>query len=223
MKQRIFAVALSAMLLALCVSVQAQQPGKIPVIGRLGASSPQSEVERIEAFRKGLRELGYVEGKNIVIEWRHAEGNFERLAALAAELGRLKPDVIVTGGNNATRAVKQITATIPIVMAQSGDPVHDGLVKSLAQPGGNITGLSRLAPDLDGKKLEILQEIIPKLSRIAAFGTSTTTDHTQRLREWERVAAALGAKLQYVDVVSPKDYDAAFLAATRERAQAALV
>ena len=133
------------MLLAPCLPAQAQQPKKIPVIGRLGASSAGGEAARIEAFRHGLQELGYIEGKNIVIEWRHAEGKFDRLPALAAELVRLKVEVIVTGGGNATRAVKEATSTIPIVMAQSGDPVVDGFVTSLARPGGTFGAISSLS------------------------------------------------------------------------------
>ena len=128
---------------------------------------------RIEAFRQGLRELGYVEGKNIVIEWRCAEGKLDRLPALAAELVRLKVDVIVSAGPTATRAAKEATATIPIVMALDADPVGSGFVASLARPGGNITGLSTLAPEISGKQLELLKEIIPKLSRVAVFGNST--------------------------------------------------
>jgi putative ABC transport system substrate-binding protein len=163
-------LAVSAFVLVAAGAVaEAQQPGKVPVIGRLGASSATGESARIEAFRQGLRELGYIEGKNIVIELRHAEGKFDRLPALAAELVRLKVDAIVTGGGNATRAVKKATSTIPIIMAQSGDPVADGFVTSLAQPGGNITGLSRLSPELDGKKLELLKEIVSKLTRVAAL------------------------------------------------------
>jgi putative ABC transport system substrate-binding protein len=217
----IFAILITVMLLG--VRVEAQQSTRIPVIGRLGASSASGESARIEAFRLGLRELGYIEGKNLIIEWRHAEGKFDRLPALAAELVRLKVDVIVTGGGNATRAVKAATSTIPIVMAQSGDPVFEGLVTSLAQPGGNITGLSRLSPELDGKKLELLKEIVPKLSRVAVFETSTSGDHAQRLKRWERFAGALGIKLQYLDVLDPKDYESAFRASAKERAEAILV
>ena len=128
---------------------------------------------RIEAFRQGLRELGYVEGKNIVIEWRSAEGKLDRLPALAAELVRLKVDIIVTAGATATRAAKEATVTIPIVMTQDSDPVGSGFVASLARPGGNITGLSTLAPEISGKRLELLKEIVPRLSRVAVLGTST--------------------------------------------------
>jgi ABC-type uncharacterized transport system substrate-binding protein len=138
--------ALSALLFALSASTQAQQPTKIPRIGYLGGVSPSANAARIEAFRQGLRELGYVEGKNIVIEWRHAEAKLDRLPALAAELVRLKIDIIITGGTTATRAAKEATVTIPIVMTLDSDPVGNGFVASLARPGGNITGLSTLCP-----------------------------------------------------------------------------
>ena len=134
---------------------------------------PSAIPARIEAFRQGLRELGYVEGKNIVIEWRYAEGKLDRLPALAAELVRLKVDIIVTAGPTVTRAAKEATVTIPIVMALDNDPVGNGFVASLARPGGNITGLSTLSPELSGKQLELLKEIVPKLSRVAVLGTST--------------------------------------------------
>jgi putative ABC transport system substrate-binding protein len=193
------------------------------VVGRLGASSVSAEAARVEAFRQGLRELGYIEGKNIIIEWRHAEGKLDRLPALAAELVRLKVEVIVTGGGNATRTVKQITSTIPIVMAQSSDPVADGFVTSLAHPGGNITGLSNLAPELNGKRLELLKEIVPKISRVAVFGTSTARASVQALREVEPAAATFGLKLLRFDVLDPKDYENAFRAASKGQAEAILV
>ena len=147
-----------------------------------------------------------MEGKNIVIEYRYAEGKLDRLPALAAELVRLKVDVIVTGGPAATRAAKEATATIPIVMAQDGDPVGNGFVASLARPGGNITGLSTLAPELSGKRLELLKEIVPKLSRVAVFGTSTNPGNAQALKEMELAAEALGVKLQYLDVLRSQGY-----------------
>ena len=169
---------------ALCgAAAQAQQPTKIPRIGYLTAASLSANAARIEAFRQGLRELGYVEGKNIVIEWRYAEGKLDRLPALAAELVRLKVDIIVTAGPAATRAAKEATATIPIVMAQDTDPVGNGFVASLARPGGNITGLSTLAPEISGKRLELLKEIVPKLSRVAVLGTSTNPGNAQALKE----------------------------------------
>ncbi|HEU4341460.1 MAG TPA: ABC transporter substrate-binding protein, partial [Candidatus Binatia bacterium] len=165
-KREIFAFALSALLLALCLPAQAQQPEKIARIGYLNASSAPAVAHRKEAFLQGLRELGYVEGKNIIIEYRYAEGNPDRLSALAAELVRLKVDVIVTGGSANTRAAKKATASIPIVMAQDTDPIGNGFVASLARPGGNITGLSRVAPELSGKQLELLKETVPRLSRV---------------------------------------------------------
>ena len=146
--------------------LEAQQPARIPRIGILIAASASFFSARVEAFRQRLRELGYVEGKNIVIEYRYAEGKLERLPDLAAELVRLKVDVIVTAGP-AILAAKKASATIPIVFAAAADPVGTGLVSSLARPGGNITGLSHMAPDLDGKRLELLKEAFPKVARVA--------------------------------------------------------
>ncbi len=203
---------------------EAQQPKKVPRIGYLSGVSPSANAARIEAFRQGLRELGYVEGKNIVIEWRFAEAKLDRLPALAAELVRLKVDLIVSpGGAPTTRAVKEATITIPIVMAQDGDPVGSGFVASLARPGGNITGLSTLAPELSGKQLELLKEIVPRLSRVAVLGTSTRPGTAQQLRETELAAGAFGVKLQYLDVLSSKDIETAFRAAGKGRADAVLV
>ena len=222
-KKSTICLLLAALLFALCASAEAQQPTKIPRIGYLSGGSPSAVSARTEAFRQGLRELGYVEGKNIVIEYRYAEGKLDRLPALAAELVRLKVDVIVTGGATATRAAKEATTTIPIVMTQDGDPVGSGFVASLARPGGNITGLSTLAPELSGKRLELLKEIVPKLSRVAVFGTSTSPANAQLLKEVELAARAFGVKLQYLDVLSPKDIETAFRAASKGRADAVLV
>src|SRR5439155_5165140 len=196
---------LCATLFALCLPAEAQQPTKIPRVGYLAANSLSDISARIEAFRQGLRELGYVEGKNIVLEWRSSEGKFDRLPALAAELVRLKVDMIVTPGAPATRVAKAATITIPIIMSQDPDPVGNGFVASLARPGGNITGLSSLTADLSGKRLELLKEILPKLSRAAVFGTSTRPGNAQALKETELAAGALGVKLQYLDVLEPKD------------------
>jgi len=201
---------------------EAQQPTKIPRMGFLSPSSPSALAARYEAFRQGLRELGYVEGENLVIESRYAEGKQDRVPALAAELVRLKVDVIVTGGATATRAAKEATVTIPIVMTNDNDPVGNGFVASLARPGGNITGLSNLAPELSGKRLELLKEIVPRLSRLAVLGTSTVPGHAQALRETELAAGALGVKLQYIDVLGPKDIETAFRAASKGRAEAVL-
>jgi putative ABC transport system substrate-binding protein len=175
---------------------QALQPAKQPAIGYLVGNSLSSQTGRIEAFRQGLRGLGYVEGENIAIDWQSADGKFDRLPALAAELVRRKVEIIVTAGPGPTRAAKNATSTIPIVMTNDSDPVGAGFVASLARPGGNITGLSTLAPELSGKKLEILKEAVPRLSRVAVLGTSTTPGNTQQLKEVERAAGALGVKLQ---------------------------
>jgi ABC-type uncharacterized transport system substrate-binding protein len=222
MRKRFFGLALSTMLYALCLPVEAQQAEKVPRIGYLSGSPPSAVAQLNEAFRQGLRELGYMEGKNIIIEWRSGEGKRDRLPALAAELVRLKVDVIVTAGPLVTRAAKQATSAIPIVMAQDPDPVGNGFVASLARPGGNITGLSRLAPELSGKQLELLKQIVPKLSRVAVFGTSTRPGNAQTLREVELAAGAFGVQLQYLDILSPKDIETAFQAAVTERADGAL-
>jgi putative ABC transport system substrate-binding protein len=223
MKKKITILTLSAMLFAPCVSSQAQQPVKIPRIGYLTAVSLFAYSTRVEAFRQGLREHGYVEGNNIVIEWRSSEGIRERTPALAAELVRLKVDVIVSGGLGATRAAKAATSTIPIVMTRDSDPVANGFVASLARPGGNITGLSNLSLDLMGKRLELLKEIIPKLSRVAVFGTSTNEDNARELREIQNTAGAFGVKVHYLDILSSKDIDTAFRTAVKARVEAVVM
>jgi putative ABC transport system substrate-binding protein len=222
--ERIFKLVLFlAALVAGSAVAEAQQPAKVPRIGFIFNTSPSANAARIEAFRQGLRELGYVEGKNIVIEWRHVEGKPDRLPAVAAELVRLKVDIMVTAGPAATRPAKEATSTIPIVMAQDSDPVGSGFVASLARPGGNITGLATLAPELSGKQLELLKEIVPKLSRVAVFGTSTRPGNAQALREIELAAGAFGVKLQYLDVLDPKDIETAFREASKGRTQAVLM
>jgi putative ABC transport system substrate-binding protein len=223
MKKNIWVVTLCAMLLALCLSAEAQQPAKIPRIGYLANTSPTADSARYEAFRQGLRELGYVAGKNIIIEHRSTAGKSDRVAALLTELVRLKVDVIVSTGPTVTRAAKQATTTIPIVMTQEGNPVGSGFVASLARPGGNITGLSTLGPDLSGKRLELLKEVVPKLSRVAVLGTSTIRAHAGFLKEHEPAAAALGVKLQFLDVLDPKDIETAFRAASEGRADGLMV
>jgi len=217
------AILLSASLLALCSSAEAQQATKVPRIGFLSATSPTNISGRVEAFRRGLRELGYVESKNIHTEYRFAEGKLERLRNLAAELLRLKVDVIVTAGPTVTRPVKETTSTIPIVMAFDDDPVGSGYAASLARPGGNITGLSILAPEISGKQLELLKEIIPKLSRVAVFGSSTRSGTAQALKETELAAGATAVQLQYLDILDAKDIEIVFREATKARAEAVLV
>jgi putative tryptophan/tyrosine transport system substrate-binding protein len=209
---------------ALCAAVAtAQQQPKIPRIGFLTNNSSTGLGAADEAFRQGLRALGYVEGKSLVTEYRYGEGKVGRLAEMAAELVRLKVDVIVTGGPTSTRTAKQATSTIPIVMASDPDPVANGFVSSLARPGGNITGLATLSPEISGKRLELLKEILPKLSDVAVLGTSTTPGTAQELKEAELAAGAFGVKLQYLNVLDPKDIETAFRAASKGRADAVLV
>jgi putative ABC transport system substrate-binding protein len=222
-RKKFFGLALCAMLLALSLSAAAQQPTKVPRIGFLLAVPPSTISARIEAFRQGLRALGYVEGKNIVIEWRSSEGKADRLPALAAELVRLNVDVIVSGGPPPTRVAKQATATIPIVMGYDDDPIGSGFVESLARPGGNITGLATLAAQISGKQIELLKEIVPKLSRVAVFGNASQPGHPQALREINLAADALRVQIQYLEIREPKDIETAFQAATKERADAVLV
>jgi putative tryptophan/tyrosine transport system substrate-binding protein len=223
MRKKILCLALCAMLFALCLSAEAQQPAKVLRIGFLSAPSPSAVAARAEAFRQGLRDLGHVEGQDIVIEYRYAEGKLDRFPALAAELVRLKVDVIVTGTSAGTRSAKEATATIPIVMAQDGDPVGNGFVASLARPGGNITGLATLFPETSGKQLELLREIVPKLSRVAVLGNASQPGHPQALREINLAADGFGVQVQYLEVRGPKDIETAFRAASNEHANAVLV
>jgi putative ABC transport system substrate-binding protein len=225
MSKRITVFALGALLFALSFPVQAQQPTKVPRIGRLNATDRVSPFEknRSAAFRQGLGDLGYVEGKNIVIEWRNGDGRRDRLKEHASELVRLKVDVIVTAGGTSTRAAKEATVTIPIVMTQDTDPVRNGFVASLARPGGNITGLSRLAPELSGKQLELVKEVVPRLSRVAVLGRSTQPADAEILRQIEGAARTLGLQLQYIDVRDPRDFETAFREASNGRAGAVLM
>jgi putative tryptophan/tyrosine transport system substrate-binding protein len=220
MRRKFFGFALGAMLLALCFPAAAQQPARIHRIGILIPSSASFLSARVEALRQGLRALGYVEGKNILIEYRYAEGKGERLPDLAAELVQLKVDVIVTAGPGATLAAKKASATIPIVFAAANDPVGTGLVSSLARPGGNITGLSTMTPDLDGKRLELLKEAFPKVARMAFLWEPGGTRGNLALTEMEAAAKALGLKLISLEVRSLDDFEGAFARAKKERAQA---
>ena len=211
---------LCILLFAFSLTANAQQPKKIPRIGYLAGITSTAQSARIQAFRQGLRELGYLEGKNIVIEARYGEGNPDRVRTLAAELVNLKVDIILSAGSSDTRAAKEATATIPIVMAAAGDPIASGFVTSLARPGANITGLSILAPELSGKQLEILKEIVPTLSRVAVFQSSTTPGTEQTLIEMELAARAFGLKLQYLDILDLNGIETAFREARKTRAGA---
>jgi len=223
MCNKVIRLALNAVLLALCIPAEAQQTTKIPRIGYLSALSPSSVPARTEAFRRGLSELGHFEGKTFVIEYRYSEGNLDRLTELAVELVRFKVDVIVTTGPTSTRAAKESTNSIPIVMTNEADPVASGFVASLARPGGNITGLSNLAPEIGGKRLELLKEVIPKMSRVAVVGTASQAGNAQSLKELERAAAAFGVKLQSLDVAAPKDIEIVFQAASKGGTHAVLL
>ena len=220
--KKIIALFTVATFIVASVRLAQAQPTKIPRIGYLATVSLSAIPARIKAFRQGLRDLGYVEGKNISIEYRFAEGKPDHLPGLAAELVRLKVDIIVTAGPPATRAAKEATNTIPIVMTNEADPVGTGFIASLARPGGNITGLSTLAPELSGKRLEILKEVVPKASRVAVLGTSTAPGYAQVLKEIELAAGAFKVQLQYLDVLDPKDIETAFRAAKKKGADAIL-
>ena len=221
-KAGVLSILFIVILLAVGVIADAQQPKKVPRIGYLSGSSLSLTSARIEAFKQGLRDLGYVEGKNIVIEWRSAEGKLDRNLAHAADLARLQVDVIVAAGATEIHAARETTATVPIVMIRGGDPVGSGFVASLARPGGNITGLAILRPELSGKRLELLKEVVPKLSRVAVFASSESAEYALVLKEIEMAAEPLGVKLQSLSIQSPKDFETAFQAAAKGRADAVL-
>jgi putative tryptophan/tyrosine transport system substrate-binding protein len=222
MIKQIISFALSATLFALCLPVAAQQSAKVLRIGHVGVSGDLSSPSpNLESFRQGLRALGYIEGKNIEIESRYAEGKLDRLPSLVAELVQLKVDVFIIGTLVAIRAVKQATTTIPIVMVLSVDPVATGLVDSLARPGGNITGLTNLARDLSGKRLELFKEVIPEISRIGVLRDAGDPSSAIGFKEYETVARPLKVDLQSLEVRGPNpDLENAFQAAAKGRASA---
>ena len=222
MDRRTFLGALASSLLAAPLAAEAQPAGKVPRVGFLAASSASDAANArwIEAFRQGLRDLGYVEGRNIVIEYRYAGEKYERLPALAAELVRLKVDVIVSHGTPGPLAAKHATSVIPIVMTSAGDPVASGLVSSLARPGGNVTGMSLMVPELGGKRLHLLKEIIPGLSRVAVLWNATNPYNSLVVREMEATATTLGVQLQSLVVRGPDDFEGALAAAATGRAAA---
>jgi putative ABC transport system substrate-binding protein len=202
---------------------QAQQPKKNPRIGFLTSSSASAYVNRVEAFLGGLRDLGYVDGQNIVIEYRYAEGKNDRLPELTAELVRLKVDVIVAGGDTSVRAAKKATETIPIVTTIVSDPVALGFVASLARPGGNITGFTSLARELGGKRLELLKEAVPRLSRLAVLANRDNPGYSVQMKEIEVVAEGLRMQVQAFGVQVPNDFDKAFSAMSRDTVHAIIV
>jgi putative ABC transport system substrate-binding protein len=214
----------AVMLLAVAVIAEAQQSKKVPRIGYLAPVFPCSgSVPSLEAFRQGLRDLGYVEDRNIIPECRSAGGKLDRQSDLARELVQLKVDVIVAAGGEPTaRAAKQATQTIPIVMTNVGDPVVTGLVASLARPGGNVTGLVTMSPELSGKRLELLREAFPKISRVALFWNSANPEQEPQIKEINVAGQALGIQLQILEVRGANDFDKAFPAIAKERADAIL-
>ena len=222
MSGKVFVWLLASAFLITARSTEAQQAKRVPRIGVLVAVSPAVVAARIDALRQGLRELGYIDGQNILIEPRYGEGKLDRLPALARQLVGLKVDIIVSAGGQATRAAREATSTIPIVMTNDPDPVGSGFVASLARPGGNVTGLSTLAPELSGKRLELLREVVPKLSRVAIIGTSTQAGHAQTIKELELTTKASNVQIQYLDVLDSRDIEPAFRAAAKGRTEGIL-
>ena len=214
------AILLGALLLAFCFPAEAQQRGKVYRIGYLSATHRDRHAQRFQAFRQRLRELGYVDGRNITITDRYAEGKAERIPELVAELIRLKVDVILAGGSQAAGPAKEATRTIPIVVVHFEDPVREGFVTSLARPGGNITGLSRMSSDLEGKRLELLKETIPKVRRVALFLNPANPTDVLIFGEADSAARGLGLQLQRLEVRSPDDLDSAFAILTKDQAHA---
>ena len=225
MRKTILRVALGAMLFALCSSAEAQQIGKIPRIGYVRVVGvPSIPGPNVEAFRQGLKDLGYVEGKNILIEFRYAEGKRDRVPSLVAELVQLKVDVLISGDDPTLRAAKQATKTIPIVMVINQDPVATGLVDSLARPGGNITGISRLTRELNGKRLELLTEVVPGMARVGILWDASSEGANISFKEYQAAARALRVQLQSLELRGPDpDLDGAFQSAVKGRASALVV
>jgi putative ABC transport system substrate-binding protein len=223
MDRRAFIRSVVSGLIAAPLAARAQQAGKVHRIGFLGNSTPAHEANLVGPFREGLRELGYVEGRNILIEYRWAEGKYERFPALIRELIALKVDVIVTAGTPASLAVKKATTSIPLVMVAVGDPVGTGIVASLAQPGGNITGLTSLSPNLEGKRLELLREVAPGVSHIAVLWNSASPSQVIQEKEVQAAAQVLRMKVFSLGVQSPEEIENAFAAILRERPGALLV
>jgi putative ABC transport system substrate-binding protein len=210
------------LLFALSYPVEAQQPGKVIRIGILNSGSVSTAKSSHDAFREALRELGYVEGKNIVFEYRYADGKLDRLPDLAAELVRAKVDIILVAGTQTTTAAKRATRTIPIVVGAASDLVGTGLVASLARPGGNITGSTRISPELSGKRLELLKETVSKVSRVAVILSAVTTDQ-DAFNEMEAAARQLGVKLQAANVRDPNEFQSAYAAMVREHADGVII
>src|ERR1041384_1753531 len=220
MSRKIFFLALGILLFALCTTAQAQLDQKTPRIGILELATPTASASQFQAFQQGLRELGYIEGKNIILEYRYADGKLDLLPGLAAELVGSKVDVIVTRSTGSIRAAMNATKTIPIVFPSAGSPVDDGLVASLAKPGGNVTGLTLLSAELDGKKLELLKQTAPKVSHVGLLWTAGSARADDRLRDADPAAKALGLRLHSLELNTADDFPRIFHAATQAGVQA---
>jgi putative ABC transport system substrate-binding protein len=229
MKAKILVYALPALILATIYLAEAQEPKGVPRIGVLSrglhpSDSRAPSPNNFEAFRQSLRELGYIEGKNIIIEFRYAEGRFERFPALAEELVRLKVEIIVVDSFTTASAVKKVTTTIPIVVAGGAGPIRSGLVASLARPGGNVTGLTNISTELLGKRLELLKEVVPKVTRFAFLSDSDSEGSKAMFKETQIAAKALGVKFQLIEVKAQNpDLDGAFRLMAKERISAIIV
>ena len=221
--RRKFLWVIGAGALAAPLATIAQQSATVHRIAYLTAGSVSSNANLLDSFRQGLREHGYVEGKNIIVEYRGADGVEARLKEIVDELVRLKVEVIVTGGPQSTLAAKQAGNTVAVVMTNDTDPVGAGLVASLSRPGGNVTGLTNISSEVSPKRLELLKEAIPGLSRVAVFGNAAIPGNTQAVKELQIAASKFAMKLQYLEVRNPADIENAFKAATKDRAQALVV
>lgn len=222
MNKKISALIVATLILTGLPPAQAQQPKRVARVGSIWDSASTSAIA-IKSFREGLLDLGFIDGQNIIIEYRYWEGKVERLPELAAELVRLKCDVIFTAGGEAAKAAQNATKEIPIVIASTNDAVKSGFVANLARPGGNITGLTNMGPELSGKRLELLKETVPRLSRVAYFWSPTSPTAEDDLKETETVARSLRVGIQSLEVKGPDDFEGAFQAATQKRAEALMV
>jgi putative ABC transport system substrate-binding protein len=225
MTKKIILLALCSLLLAPCSAVEAQQPGKVPRIGYVsGSGDAKTPGPLVQGFRQGLRDLGYIEGKNILVEYRYVDEGLDRIPGLVTELVQLKVDVLVATATQAIRAAKQATKTIPVVIASPTDPVAAGFIDSLARPGGNITGVVRLTRELSGKRLELLKEAVPRISRVGVLWDGNAPGPAIAFKEYEAVARGLKLEFQSLEVRGPDpDVDGAFQAAAKGRANALIV
>jgi putative ABC transport system substrate-binding protein len=216
-------IATVLLLVATAVAVEAQEPTRVWRVGFLGSGSPSSGDPRVEALRRGFRELGYAEGRNLALEFRWAGGNGDRLPALAAELAKLKVDAIVTQGTQATDAARRAVTTIPIVFSVAGDPIGSGLVTSLARPGGNVTGLTDIAPEIAGKRLELLREAVPGITRIAVLWNPANPSAAPQMKDTGAVARSLGLLVRSLELRDVSQLEGAFATAVQDQARAVIV